>query len=100
MDPPDGPLPADGQVILARGPYDAAAERALMAEHRIDVLVTKNSGGPLTAGKLDAARELGLPVVMVRRPAAPDVPLRSTPDEAARWLAEVCGDGHVAPDEA
>jgi len=100
VDPPDGPLPADGQVILARGPYDAAAERALMAEHRIDVLVTKNSGGPLTAGKLDAARELGLPVVMIRRPAGPDVPLRSTPDQAARWLAEVRGDGDVAPDEA
>ena len=100
VDPPDEPLPADGQVILARGPYDAAAERALMAEHRIEVLVTKNSGGPLTAGKLDAARELGLPVVMVRRPDRPDVPLRSTPEQAARWLAEVCGDGHVAPDEA
>jgi precorrin-6A/cobalt-precorrin-6A reductase len=100
VDPPEEPLPADSQVILARGPYDAVAERALMAEHRIEVLVTKNSGGPLTAGKLDAARELGLPVVMVRRPDRPDVPLRSTPDEAARWLAEVCGDGHVAPDEA
>jgi precorrin-6A/cobalt-precorrin-6A reductase len=100
VDPPDDPLPTDGQVILARGPYDAAAERALMAEHRIDVLVTKNSGGPLTAGKLDAARDLGLPVIMVRRPDHPDVPLRSTPDEAARWLAEVCGDGPVAPDEA
>lgn len=86
VDPPDGPLPADARVILARGPYDAVAERALMAEHRIDVLVTKNSGGPLTSGKLTAAAELGLPVIMVRRPPRPDVPRRSTPDEAARWV--------------
>jgi len=104
VDPPDGPLPAARQVILARGPYDAAAERALMAEHRIEVLVTKNSGGPLTAGKLDAARELGLPVVMVSRPPRPDVPRRSTPDQAARWLAEIYGDdappAAEEPDEA
>jgi precorrin-6A/cobalt-precorrin-6A reductase len=86
VDPPDGPLPAEAQVILARGPYDASAEQALMAEHRIEVLVTKNSGGPLTAGKLDAARELGLPVIMVRRPPGPDVPRRSTPQEAACWV--------------
>jgi precorrin-6A/cobalt-precorrin-6A reductase len=90
VDPPDEPLPADGQVILARGPYDAAAERALMEDHQIDVLVTKNSGGPLTAGKLDAARDLDLPVIMVRRPPVPDIPRRSTPDEAARWLADLC----------
>ena len=90
VDPPDQPLPPDCQVILARGPYDAAAERALMAEHRIEMLVTKNSGGPLTAGKLDAARDLDLPVVMVRRPPVPDIPRRSTPDQAARWLAEAC----------
>ena len=91
VDPPSGPLPAPSQVILARGPYDATAEHALMAEHRIEVLVTKNSGGPLTAGKLSAARDLGLPVVMIRRPERPDIPRRSTPDEAARWIAEVCG---------
>lgn len=98
VDPPPDPLPPRCQVILARGPYDAAAERALMSEHRIEVLVTKNSGGPLTAGKLDAARNLGLPVVVIRRPDVPDIPRRSYPHEAARWLAELCAPGQMAPE--
>ena len=71
VDPPARPLPARCEVILARGPYDAAAEQDLMREHRIDVLVTKNSGGALTAGKLAAARELGIPVVMAEPAPAP-----------------------------
>lgn len=86
VDPPSGPLPAAREIILARGPYDAAAERELMRGHRIDVLVTKNSGGGLTAGKLDAARELGLPVVMVARPPRPDGPRCASAAEAERWL--------------
>jgi precorrin-6A/cobalt-precorrin-6A reductase len=100
VDPPDEPLPPHCQVILARGPHDAAAERALMTEHRIEVLVTKNSGGPLTAGKLDAAAGLGLPVVVVRRPAVPDIPRRSYPHEAARWLAELCASLPLTPEQA
>jgi len=90
VDPPGGPLPAARHVILARGPYDAAAEHALMREHAIDVLVTKNSGGTLTAGKLTAARQLGIPVIMVRRPQLPDVPRCSTAPDAVRWLQR-CG---------
>jgi precorrin-6A/cobalt-precorrin-6A reductase len=69
VDPPSGTLPDGAEVLLARGPYDAAAEAELMRARGIDVLVTKNSGGALTAGKLAAARQLGIPVVMVRRPA-------------------------------
>jgi precorrin-6A/cobalt-precorrin-6A reductase len=87
VDPPAGPLPASYQVILARGPYAAAAEQDLMREHRIDVLVTKNSGGPLTAGKLAAARELGIPVVMVSRPPRADVSRCLTAADAASWVA-------------
>ncbi len=68
VDPPSGPLPAGHEVLLARGPYERDAERALMRRHAIDVLVTKDSGGPLTEGKLAAARDLGIPVLMVRRP--------------------------------
>ncbi|MDQ3988322.1 MAG: precorrin-6A/cobalt-precorrin-6A reductase, partial [Actinomycetota bacterium] len=55
-------------------------------EHRIDVLVTKNSGGTMTSAKLDAARRLGLPVVMVSRPPEPDIPRVTTAAEARRWV--------------
>jgi precorrin-6A/cobalt-precorrin-6A reductase len=86
VDPPSGPLPPAHELVLARGPYDAAAELDLMGRHRIDVLVTKNSGGELTEGKLAAARGLGLPVLMVSRPPLPDVPRCESADEAASWL--------------
>jgi precorrin-6A/cobalt-precorrin-6A reductase len=89
VDPPAGPLPARHEVLLARGPYTFAAERALMRRHAIEVLVTKNSGGSLTEGKLAAARELGLPVVMVRRPAGPATACVATADEALSWVQGV-----------
>ena len=55
-------------IMRTRGPFDAVSERALMIEHRVDVLVSKDSGGALTEAKLDVAAELGIPVVMVARP--------------------------------
>ncbi|MER5748367.1 cobalt-precorrin-6A reductase [Streptomyces sp. NPDC002088] len=72
VEPPDPPMPPDTQVLLARGPFTVADESALLRAHRIDVVVTKDSGGEATAAKLTAARELGLPVVVVRRPALPE----------------------------
>jgi precorrin-6A/cobalt-precorrin-6A reductase len=61
-----------------------------MFEHRIHVLVTKNSGGEYTRAKLDAAAALYIPVVMVDRPPLPpDVARVATVDEAAAWLADV-----------
>jgi len=83
---PAGPLPAARHVIVARDPGDAGAERAIMTRHRIDVLVTKNSGGALSAGKLAAARQIGVPVVMIRRPPLADVPGCSSPGDAVGWL--------------
>jgi precorrin-6A/cobalt-precorrin-6A reductase len=73
--------------VLARGPFTADAERALLREHRIDVLVARDSGGDLTAAKLVAARELGLPVVLLDRPPAPAAPAVATVEEAVAWLA-------------
>ena len=66
-----GPLPARCRVITARGPFGVGDEEALLREHAIDVVVTKDSGGDATAAKLVAARRLGLPVVVVDRPPLP-----------------------------
>ncbi|WP_416961574.1 cobalt-precorrin-6A reductase [Streptomyces sp. Agncl-13] len=72
VEPPEPPMPPDVEVLLARGPFTVADETALLREHRIDVVVTKDSGGAATAAKLTAAREAGVPVVVVRRPPLPD----------------------------
>ncbi len=72
VEPPEPPMPPDVRVVLARGPFTVPDEKALLRAHRIDVLVTKDSGGTATAAKLTAARQLGLPVVVVRRPPLPD----------------------------
>ncbi len=71
MDPPSGPMPRRARVLLDRGPFTVDGERALMREHGIDVLVTKDSGGPLTSAKLAAARAEGVQVLVVRRPPLP-----------------------------
>ncbi|MEW2075214.1 cobalt-precorrin-6A reductase [Streptomyces sp. NPDC013433] len=72
VEPPEPPMPPHTHVLLARGPFTVAGETALLREHRVDVLVTKDSGGAATAAKLTAARDLALPVVVVRRPPLPD----------------------------
>jgi len=85
VDPPEVALPPHHEVLLDRGPYTLDGERALIAEHDIDVVVTKDSGGPLTDAKLAAARERGLPVVVVRRPPRGAVATVRTVAEAAAW---------------
>jgi precorrin-6A/cobalt-precorrin-6A reductase len=87
VDPPDPPLPPRSEVLLDRGPYTYSGELELVRRHRVDLVVTKDSGGPLTAAKLDVARELGLPVIVVRRPARPDLPTVTTVAAAAAWAA-------------
>ncbi|MFJ7215935.1 cobalt-precorrin-6A reductase [Amycolatopsis sp. NPDC098790] len=84
VDPPEPPLPHNHELILARGPYEVAAERTLL--ERVDVLVTKDSGGPQTEAKLTAARELGKPVLVVRRPPRPRTETAETVAEAVEWV--------------
>lgn len=66
--------PAQGEVsfVQGRGPFSIEDELGLLRKERIDLLVSKNSGGPATYAKIEAARCLGIPVVMVERPALPD----------------------------
>ncbi|MDJ1158839.1 cobalt-precorrin-6A reductase [Chelatococcus sp. SYSU_G07232] len=87
IDAPDPPpaLP-DLTLVTARPPFTAEAETALMREHAVEVLVTKNSGGAATAGKLAAARALGLPVVVIRRPEKPAADTFLTVEAVLAWL--------------
>jgi precorrin-6A/cobalt-precorrin-6A reductase len=86
VDPPEPPLPPHRAVVTARGPFDVTGELALLREHRIDVLVTRDSGGTRTSAKLTAARTLRLPVVLLRRPPLPDVPVVTTEPDVTEWL--------------
>ncbi len=87
VDAPEPPVPARMEVVLERGPFTLEGERELLRRHAIDVLVTKDSGAAATSAKLIAAREAGIPVVVVRRPPAPDgVPVADGPAGAAEWL--------------
>ncbi|MCX4918234.1 cobalt-precorrin-6A reductase [Streptomyces sp. NBC_00687] len=92
VEDPDPPLPPDTEVLLARGPFTLDDERALLLRHRIDVLVTKDSGGAATSAKLTAARDLALPVVVVRRPPLPDGVSAVADVPSALALLDLAGD--------
>jgi precorrin-6A/cobalt-precorrin-6A reductase len=75
--------------ITARGPFAEADERTMLEQHRIDIIVAKNSGGTATYGKIAAARALSLPVILLRRPSLPAVEAVETVDDAVAWLDHV-----------
>jgi precorrin-6A/cobalt-precorrin-6A reductase len=84
---PEG-LPPNVTVVLGRSPFTVADELALLREHRVDVLLTRDSGGD--TAKLDAADVHGIPVLVIDRPAPPrDVPIVPTEQDAMAWLRSV-----------
>ena len=89
VDAPSAPLPlARCGLVVARGPFAVADERKLFRDHRVELLVSRNSGGAATYPKLAAARELRIPVVMVDRPdPVPEGSRVETVEEALGWLA-------------
>jgi precorrin-6A/cobalt-precorrin-6A reductase len=91
VDPPDPPLPPRHELLLDRGPHSLEGELALIDRHAIDLVVTKDSGGRHTEAKLDAARERGLPVIVVRRPPRPVAPSVSTVEDAMDWARAHAG---------
>ncbi|WP_113912666.1 cobalt-precorrin-6A reductase [Roseovarius dicentrarchi] len=87
IDAPDTPLPLpECTIVQDRGPFSVAGDLALMRRHRIDLVVSKNSGGTGAAAKITAARQLGLPVLMIDRPAIPPRAEAHSPAEVLDWL--------------
>lgn len=85
--PEQAALPPNIRILQARGPFDRDSEAKLLSDEEIDVIVSKNSGGTATYAKIEAARELDLPVIMIARPDKPAGHVLSSPEEAVAWLA-------------
>jgi len=87
VDPPKEELPfPKAEVIVDRGPFDEASDRALIMQHGIDIVVSKNSGGSGAYAKIAAARGLGLPVVMIDRPPQPHRPEAHKAEAVFDWI--------------
>ena len=88
IDAAEGPLPLpDADLIVSRGPFTLAGELELMRSRRIEWVVARNSGGEGARAKIDAARALRLPVVMIRPPQLPERLRAETAAEVMQWLS-------------
>jgi precorrin-6A/cobalt-precorrin-6A reductase len=86
IEPPQRARPHDLVVLRQRGPFDRDAELRLLKDRKIDVIVSRNSGGSATYPKIEAARVLGLPVIMIARPAKPAGHVVTSAEAAMAWL--------------
>lgn len=87
VDQPTEPLPLPrAEAVIARGPFTVEGDRALLLTHRIEVIVAKNAGGAGAEAKLIAARELGLPVILVDRPRVPQRRVARRVEAVMAWL--------------
>ncbi len=86
IEPPEMELPANWRLILARPPFTVEQEIELMSAEGVSVVVTKNSGGRATAAKLEAARRLSVPVIMIDRPVKPPAPTAATVEAIAELV--------------
>lgn len=89
IDPPGENLAAHWHVVQGRPPFTVESEISLMREHRIDLLVSKASGGQATYGKILAARALDIPVLMIKRPPPSNAPRHGSCGQAAEWVRTV-----------
>jgi precorrin-6A/cobalt-precorrin-6A reductase len=87
VDPPRDALPLpNAEVIVARGPFDRAGDRTMLENFRADIVVARNAGGNAASAKIEAARDLALPVIMIRRPHIPPRRAVETVTDVLRWL--------------
>ena len=87
VDPPEQPLPLrDADVIVSRGPFTLEAELEMMRARNIEWIVARNSGGTGARAKIDAARALDLPVIMITRPRLPERPRVESVEAVMQWL--------------
>ena len=86
VDPPEAPLPFAADVIVSRGPFALEAELEMMRTRGIAWIVARNSGGDGARAKIDAARMLGLPVIMISRPKLPERLRVESVTEIMHWL--------------
>ena len=86
VDPPDAPLPFAADVIVSRGPFTLEGELEMLRARRITRIVARNSGGDGARAKIDAARRLGLPVIMISRPQLPERLRVESVAEIMQWL--------------
>jgi len=84
--PGETPPLLDAEVIVSRGPFTREGDLDLMRTRHIELLVARNSGGTGARAKIDAARELGLPVIMIARPELPARPRAESVEEVLAWL--------------
>ena len=95
IEPPDtNDMPPQTMLIPEKGPFALQDEIDLLMSHRIDVVVSKNSGGDATYAKIEAARTLRLPVVMIARPAKAARHIVTRVDDAIAWL-DTLGHGNA-----
>jgi precorrin-6A/cobalt-precorrin-6A reductase len=86
IDPPDLPVIPPGEMLFSKGPFDLNFERELLLKYQIQAIVSKNSGGKATYAKISAAREFGLPVVMIQRPKTTAGERVNSIEQAIDWL--------------
>ncbi|MGG6892861.1 MULTISPECIES: cobalt-precorrin-6A reductase [Rhizobium] len=83
VDPVEPPLTVPYvSYITSRGPFRLPDELDLLQGHGIEVVVAKNSGGDATYGKIEAARDLGIKVIMIERAETTGLPVVETVDAA------------------
>ena len=93
VDAPSGEVPLPNRsIIVDQGPFSVENDIALMRDHKIELVVAKNAGGSGARAKIDAARALNIPIIMIDRPYIPARPEVGTAQEVLDWLAHLASD--------